>query len=68
MVTQLGKALCCEKAFLGGALILAEMDEKEFSSPINADIIKKYYAWGNQKEWLVKVENPKGQLWQAKKK
>ena len=33
-----------KKAFLGGALILAEMDENEFSSPINADIVKKYYA------------------------
>ena len=33
-----------KKAFLGGALILIEMDGKEFSSAINADIIKKYYA------------------------
>ena len=33
-----------KKTFLGGALILAEMDGKEFSSPINADIVKKYYA------------------------
>ena len=33
-----------KKAFLGGALILAKMDGKEFSSPINADIVKKYYA------------------------
>ena len=33
-----------KKAFLGGALILAEMDGKEFASPINADVIKKYYA------------------------
>ena len=33
-----------KKAFLGGALILTEMDGKEFSSPINADIVKKYYA------------------------
>ena len=33
-----------KKAFLRGALILAEMDEKEFSSPINVDIVKKYYA------------------------
>ena len=56
-----------KKAFSEGALILVEMDGKEFSSPINANIVKKYYAWGNQKEWLVKVENPKGQLWQTKK-
>ena len=28
-----------KKAFSGGALILTEMDGKEFSSPINADIV-----------------------------
>ena len=33
-----------KKAFSGEALILAKMDGKEFSSPINADIVKKYYA------------------------
>ena len=33
-----------KKAFLGGALILTEMDGKEFSSPINVDIVKKYYT------------------------
>ena len=33
-----------KKAFSRGALILTEMDEKEFSSPINVDIVKKYYA------------------------
>ena len=33
-----------KKAFSGGALILTEMDGKELSSPINADIVKKYYA------------------------
>ena len=51
-----------KKAFSGGALILAEMDEKEFSGPINADIVKKYYAWGNREKWLAKVENPKRRL------
>ena len=44
------------------------MDGKEFSSAINADIVNKYYVWGNQEEWLVKFENPKGRLRQAKKK
>ena len=44
------------------------MDGKEFSSPINADIVKKYYAWGNQEKWLAKVENPKGRLWQVKQR
>ena len=33
-----------KKAFSRGALILMEMDGKEFPSPINADIVKKYYA------------------------
>ena len=33
-----------EKAFSRGALILAEIDGKEFSSLINTDIVKKYYA------------------------
>ena len=33
-----------KKAFSGGALILTKMDGKEFSGPINADIVKKYYA------------------------
>ena len=57
-----------KKAFLGGALILAELDGKDFSNLINADIIKKYYAWGNQQKWLAKVENPKGLLWQVGQK
>ena len=33
-----------KNAFLGGALILAKMDGKEFFRPINVDIVKKYYA------------------------
>ena len=33
-----------KKAFSRGALILTEMDGKEFPGPINADIVKKYYA------------------------
>ena len=33
-----------KKALSRGALILAEMDGKKFSSPTNADIVKKYYA------------------------
>ena len=32
------------KAFLGGTLIRSEMDGKGFLDPINADIVKKYYA------------------------
>ena len=33
-----------KKAFSRGALILVKMAGKEFSNPINADIVKKYYA------------------------
>ena len=33
-----------KKAFSEGALILTEMDGKVFLGPINADIVKKYYA------------------------
>lgn len=33
-----------KKAFSGGALILAEMDGREFSNPVNADAVKKYFA------------------------
>ncbi|KAK5773320.1 hypothetical protein PVK06_049626 [Gossypium arboreum] len=33
-----------KKAFLGGALILTEMDGKELSNLVNSDAMKKYYA------------------------
>ena len=33
-----------KKAFSRGALILTKLDGKEFLGPINADIVKKYYA------------------------
>ena len=33
-----------KRAFLGGALILTEMDGNELPSPINSDAVKKYYA------------------------
>ena len=33
-----------KKAFSGGALVLASMDEEELPSPVNFDIIKRYYA------------------------
>ena len=32
------------RAFLGGVLILTEMDRKDLPSPINSDVVKKYYA------------------------
>ncbi|EOY20400.1 RNA-directed DNA polymerase (Reverse transcriptase), Ribonuclease H [Theobroma cacao] len=33
-----------KKAFSEGTLILADMDGKEFSNPVNADAVKKYFA------------------------
>ena len=33
-----------KKAFLGGVLIMKEMDGNELRSPINSDAVKKYYA------------------------
>jgi len=32
-----------KKAFLGGALLLASMDYEELPSPMNSDIVKRYY-------------------------
>ena len=33
-----------KKAFSGGALILADMDGGDLPNPINANVVKKYYA------------------------
>ena len=33
-----------KRAFLGGALILTEMDGNDLPSPINSNAVKKYYA------------------------
>ena len=33
-----------KKAFLGRALLLASMDDEELPSPMNFDIVKRYYA------------------------
>ena len=33
-----------KNAFSGGALVLANMDDEEFPSPVNANIVKRYYA------------------------
>ena len=33
-----------KKAFSGGALVLASMDDEELPSPVNANIVKRYYA------------------------
>ena len=33
-----------KKAFSGGALILTNMDGEELPSPMNSDVVKRYYA------------------------
>ena len=33
-----------KKAFSGGALVLANMLEKRLPSPVNFDVVKRYYA------------------------
>ena len=33
-----------KRAFLGGALILTTIDGEEFTRPVNADAIKKYFT------------------------
>ena len=33
-----------KNAFFGGALILMEMDGNALSSPINSNVVKKYYV------------------------
>ena len=33
-----------KKVFSGGALILANMDDEELPSPVNSDVVKRYYA------------------------
>ena len=33
-----------KKAFSGGALVLTNMDDEELPSPVNANVVKRYYA------------------------
>ena len=33
-----------KRAFSGGALILTTMDGEDFPSPVNSDVVKKYFA------------------------
>ena len=64
-----GKGLTLwKKAFLGGALILTEMDGKEFPGLINADIVKKYYAWDHKKKDLSELKTWKGDFGRKRKK
>ena len=60
MVTQLGRPYIVKKAFSWGALILTEMDGKEFSGPINADIVKKYYAWDDKESDVSELKTYEG--------
>ena len=56
-----------KKAFLGGALILTEMDGKEFPGPPNADIVKKYYAWDDKGSNVSELKTWKGGSGKQKK-
>ena len=33
-----------KRAFFGGALVLTNMDGEELPSPVNSDVVKRYYA------------------------
>jgi len=33
-----------KRAFSGGALVLANMDDEELPSAVNSDVVKRYYA------------------------
>ena len=33
-----------KRAFSRGALVLANMDDEELTSPVNSDVVKRYYA------------------------
>ena len=33
-----------KNAFYGGALVLANMDDEELPSPVNTNVVKRYYA------------------------
>jgi len=33
-----------KRAFSGGALVLTNMDGEELPSPVNSDVVKRYYA------------------------
>ena len=44
------------------------MDGKEFPDPINADIVKKYYAWSHQKKDLSELKIRKGDFGKKREK
>ena len=61
-----------KKAFSRRALILTEMDGKEFLGSINFDIVKKYYAWDDEGSNVSELKTWKGdsskQKWRKRKK
>ena len=57
-----------KKTFSEGALILVEMDGKEFSVLINTGIVKKYYAWDDKENDLPKLKPERMALTSKKKK
>ena len=52
--------------------MLTEMDGKEFPDPMNADIVKKYYAWDDKGSNVSELKTWKGgsgkQKWRKRKK
>ena len=44
MDAKLGRTLCREKGFFGGALILSEIDGKNLPNHVNSDLVKKYFT------------------------
>ena len=44
------------------------MDGKEFPGPVNADIVKKYYAWGHRKKDLSELKTRKGGFGRKRKR
>ena len=67
-----------KKTFSKEASILTKMDGNELSSPINVDVVKKYYAWvallkkmktKKMKKWKKMKDEKKGMSpsWKSKK-
>ena len=48
-----------KKTFSKGALILMEMDRKEFPNPINSDVVRKYYVEITELEKRFKLKTRK---------
>lgn len=55
-----------KKAFSGGALVLTGMDKIELPNPMNADAVKRYYAWKKRIIKLNKSNRPLMKKWASK--